>query len=140
MTHFPPCCVHHTHQPTAPQVIKNGVACELILDRYRNAKTCGIIERDEIHGITKIANPVGVVCCITPVTNPTSTAIAKSLFCAKTRNAAIFLPHPRAAKCTAEAVRVCHDAGVAAGAPVGWVQCVEDPSMETSQCELGRAA
>mmetsp|Transcript_12608 Transcript_12608/g.36531 ORF Transcript_12608/g.36531 Transcript_12608/m.36531 type:complete len:225 (-) Transcript_12608:2082-2756(-) len=114
------------------KVIKNGVACELILDRYRNAKTCGIIHRDEVRGLEKIANPVGVVCCITPTTNPTSTAIAKSLFCAKTRNSAIFLPHPRAAKSTVAAVRLCHDAGVEAGAPEGFLECIEHPSMEVS--------
>jgi len=115
------------------KVIKNGVACELILDRFRDLKTVGIIERDDVRGIEHIATPVGVVCCITPTTNPTSTAIAKSLFCTKTRNSAIFLPHPRAAKCTAEAVKICHDAGVAAGAPEGFLQCIETPSRETSQ-------
>eukprot|EP01025_Chloroclados_australasicus_P065676 TRINITY_DN8946_c0_g1_i8.p1 TRINITY_DN8946_c0_g1~~TRINITY_DN8946_c0_g1_i8.p1 ORF type:complete len:932 (-),score=99.40 TRINITY_DN8946_c0_g1_i8:972-3767(-) len=114
------------------KVIKNGVACELIYDRYKDMKTCGIIERNEIQGIVKIATPVGLVCCITPVTNPTSTAIAKSLFCAKTRNAAIFLPHPRAADCTRQAVEICHQAGVKAGAPVGFLQCVDEVSRDIS--------
>jgi len=117
------------------KVLKNGVACELILDRFRDVKTCGIIERDDNHGIEKVANPMGVVCCITPTTNPTSTAIAKSLFCAKTRNAAVFLPHPKAANCTKEAVKICHDAGVAAGAPEGFLQCLgsEDISRDSSK-------
>ena len=81
-------------------------------------------------------NPVGTVVCITPTTNPTSTGIAKSLFLAKTRNVGIFLPHPRAAKCTAQAVKVCHDAGVAAGAPENWVQCVPKPSLELSNAVM----
>mmetsp|Transcript_34399 Transcript_34399/g.58271 ORF Transcript_34399/g.58271 Transcript_34399/m.58271 type:complete len:882 (+) Transcript_34399:30-2675(+) len=114
------------------KVIKNGIACELLLDRYRDTKTCGIIERESVHGLLKIANPVGVVCCITPTTNPTSTAIAKSLFCAKTRNGAIFLPHPRALESTAAAVKVCHDAGVAAGAPKGFLECVDEVNREVS--------
>mmetsp|Transcript_21414 Transcript_21414/g.33813 ORF Transcript_21414/g.33813 Transcript_21414/m.33813 type:complete len:901 (-) Transcript_21414:166-2868(-) len=116
------------------KVLKNGLACELILDRFRDLKTCGIVDRDEIRGVEHIATPMGVVCCIAPTTNPTSTAIAKSLFCAKTRNAAIFLPHPRAARCTAEAVKICHDAGVAAGAPEGFLQCIQphDVSRECS--------
>eukprot|EP01025_Chloroclados_australasicus_P011779 TRINITY_DN1521_c1_g3_i1.p1 TRINITY_DN1521_c1_g3~~TRINITY_DN1521_c1_g3_i1.p1 ORF type:complete len:930 (+),score=76.23 TRINITY_DN1521_c1_g3_i1:144-2933(+) len=114
------------------KVVKNGVACELIYDRYKEMKTCGIIERNDFQGLVKIATPVGLVCCITPVTNPTSTAIAKSLFCAKTRNAAIFLPHPRALECTRQAVKICHDAGVKAGAPVGFLQCVDEVSKDIS--------
>lgn len=109
------------------KVLKNGLAAELIRHRYKDSKTCGIIEEDAVHGITKYAEPVGIVVCITPTTNPTSTGIAKSLFLAKTRNVGIFLPHPRAVHCTAEAVRICHDAGVEAGAPEHWVQCVIPP-------------
>jgi acetaldehyde dehydrogenase/alcohol dehydrogenase len=115
------------------KVLKNGLAAELIRDRYKGTKTVGVISHDLVHGITKIAQPVGTIVCITPTTNPTSTAIAKSLFLAKTRNTGIFLPHPRAALCTAEAVRVCHDAGVAAGAPENFIQCITEPSMETSK-------
>eukprot|EP00525_Craspedostauros_australis_P001362 CAMPEP_0198127910 /NCGR_PEP_ID=MMETSP1442-20131203/48239_1 /TAXON_ID= /ORGANISM="Craspedostauros australis, Strain CCMP3328" /LENGTH=886 /DNA_ID=CAMNT_0043787983 /DNA_START=29 /DNA_END=2689 /DNA_ORIENTATION=+ len=114
------------------KVLKNGLAAELIRHRYKDTKTVGVIESDPIHGITKIAHPVGTVVCITPCTNPTATAIAKSLFIAKTRNVGIFLPHPRAAACTAAAVKVCHDAGVAAGAPFGWVQCVPKPTLALS--------
>jgi acetaldehyde dehydrogenase/alcohol dehydrogenase len=116
------------------KVLKNGLAAELICHRYKNTKTVGVIERNTIGGITKIATPVGTVVCITPTTNPTSTAVAKTLFLAKTRNVGVFLPHPRATKCTAEAIRVCHDAGVAAGAPKNFVQCVPDPpTLELSQ-------
>ena len=93
------------------KVLKNGLACELIHDRYKDSKTCGLISIDSSHGIRKYANPVGPVCAITPVTNPTSTAISKCLMLAKTRNAGVFLPHPRAAKSTAEAVRICREAG-----------------------------
>lgn len=114
------------------KVLKNGLAAELIKDRYKNTKTVGVIDKDTVHGITKIANPVGTVVCITPCTNPTSTGIAKTLFLAKTRNAGIFLPHPRSAKSTAEAIRICHDAGVAAGAPENFVQCVPKPTLELS--------
>jgi acyl-CoA reductase-like NAD-dependent aldehyde dehydrogenase len=99
------------------KVIKNSLACELICDRYKNSKTCGLIREDQPHGLRVYANPVGPVCAITPVTNPTSTAISKCLMLAKTRNAGVFLPHPHAAKCTAEAVRICREAGVKAGAP-----------------------
>ena len=115
------------------KVLKNGLVCELILDRYRDTKTCGLISSDTKHGTKVYAHPAGPICAITPVTNPTSTAIAKCLFMAKTRNAGIFLPHPRATKSTAEAVRVCCEAGERAGAPKGWVQCVSPRSMEESQ-------
>ncbi|KAL1508083.1 hypothetical protein AB1Y20_007693 [Prymnesium parvum] len=106
------------------KIIKNACACELIYDAYKNMKTVGVIDRDPTKGIVKIATPVGTVCCITPVTNPTATAIAKTLFLAKTRNVGVFLPHPRAMKATALAVRILHDAGVAAGAPQNFVQCI----------------
>lgn len=114
------------------KVLKNGLACELIRDRYASAKTCDLIHEDLHHGMRTYAKPVGPVCCLTPVTNPTSTAIAKCLMLAKTRNAGVFLPHPRASKCTAEAVRVCCKAGEKAGAPKDWIQCIEHPSMEDS--------
>jgi acetaldehyde dehydrogenase/alcohol dehydrogenase len=118
------------------KVLKNGLAAELIRHRYKDTKTCGVIEENAVIGITKIASPVGTVVCITPTTNPTSTAIAKSLFLAKTRNVGIFLPHPRSAKCTAESIRVCHDAGVKAGAPEHWIQCVPKPSLELSEAVM----
>lgn len=114
------------------KVLKNGLACELIFDHYHDAKTCGLIHEDHFHGIKTYAYPVGPIAALTPVTNPTSTAIAKCLMMAKTRNAGIFLPHPRASKATAEAVRVCYEAGVKAGAPKNWVHCIEMPTMEDS--------
>lgn len=80
------------------KVIKNNLACELICDRYQNSKTCGLIRDDQPHGLRVYANPVGPVCAITPVTNPTSTAISKCLMLAKTRNTGVFLPHPHVSK------------------------------------------
>jgi hypothetical protein len=118
------------------KVLKNGLACELIHDRYENAKTCGLIDDDAFHGLKTFAHPVGPVCALTPVTNPTSTAIAKALMMAKTRNAGIFLPHPKASKCTAEAIRICREAGERAGAPKGWLQIIEHPSMEDSNAVM----
>jgi len=118
------------------KVIKNSLACELICDRYKNSKTCGLIREDLPHGLRVYANPVGPVCAITPVTNPTSTAISKCLMLAKTRNAGVFLPHPHAAKCTAEAVRICREAGEKAGAPLNWVQCVTDHDLKESQAVM----
>jgi acetaldehyde dehydrogenase/alcohol dehydrogenase len=113
------------------KVIKNSICAELTLSKYKNAKTAGIIERDVVKKITKIAIPVGPVAALIPVTNPTSTVITKALFALKTRNAMIFLPHPRSPQCTAEAVRICNDAAVAAGAPHGVLQCVY-PTKEIS--------
>ena len=118
------------------KVIKNSLACELISDRYKNSKTCGLIREDQPHGLRVYANPVGPVCAITPVTNPTSTAISKCLMLAKTRNAGVFLPHPHAAKCTAEAVRICREAGEKAGAPPNWVQCITDHDLKESQAVM----
>lgn len=114
------------------KVLKNGLAAELIHDRYKNAKTCGLIHDDTYHGLKTYAHPVGPVCALTPVTNPTSTVIAKALMMAKTRNAGIFLPHPKASDSSAEAVRICREAGERAGAPVGWLQVVSHPTMEDS--------
>lgn len=109
------------------------MACELIHDRYKLSKTCGLISGDAPHGIRTYANPVGPVVAITPVTNPTSTAISKCLMFAKTRNAGVFLPHPRAAESTAEAVRICREAGENVGAPQDWVQCITDHDLEDSR-------
>ena len=105
-----------------PQVVKNCLAAELPLARYRHDKTVGGIERLPTQGLTRIAVPKGPIAAILPTTNPTSTAILKSLFALKTRNAVLFLPHPRAADCSAEAVRVCCDAAVSAGAPAHVLQ------------------
>ena len=111
---------------------KNLFACEYVVNHMRNLKTVGIIDDDPVTGITKIAEPVGVVAGITPVTNPTSTAIFKSLIALKTRNPIIFGFHPNAIKCSAAAAKVCYDAAVAAGAPENCIQWIEHPSLEAS--------
>ncbi len=104
------------------KVIKNHYAAEYIYNAYKNTKTCGVLERDEAYGITKIAEPIGIVGAVIPTTNPTSTAIFKTLICLKTRNAIIISPHPAAAKCTIAAVK--------AGAPEGIIGWVDVPSIE----------
>ncbi len=114
------------------KVIKNSVACEMTFSRYKDAKTVGVIDSDPITMLTKVAVPVCPIAAIIPVTNPTSTVITKALFALKTRNTVVFLPHPKAAQCTAAAVKVCHDAAVLAGAPHGCLQVVF-PSREISQ-------
>ena len=96
------------------KVIKNHYAAEYIYNAYKNTKTCGVLERDEAYGITKIAEPIGIVGAVIPTTNPTSTAIFKTLICLKTRNAIIISPHPAAAKCTIAAAKLVLDAAVKA--------------------------
>ncbi|MGB7749425.1 MAG: bifunctional acetaldehyde-CoA/alcohol dehydrogenase [Verrucomicrobiia bacterium] len=115
------------------KVIKNHFAAEYIYNNYKNTRTCGVIERDLSFGIEKIAEPIGVLAGIVPTTNPTATAIFKALLALKTRNAIIFSPHPRAARCTVEAARVIHEAAVAAGAPPGLIGCIGKPTVELSQ-------
>lgn len=112
------------------KVIKNHFASEYIFNKYKDDVTCGIIERDSGFGIQKVAEPIGVVCGIIPTTNPTSTAIFKSLIALKTRNAIIFSPHPRAKKCTNHAAQIILDAAVKAGAPEGIIGYIEEPSIE----------
>ncbi|WMJ80003.1 bifunctional acetaldehyde-CoA/alcohol dehydrogenase [Clostridium sp. MB40-C1] len=115
------------------KVIKNHFASEYIYNKYKDEKTCGVIERDKSFGISKIAEPIGVVAAIIPTTNPTSTAIFKALIALKTRNSIIFSPHPRAKKSTIAAAKIILDAAVKAGAPeeiVGWI---DEPSVELSQ-------
>ncbi len=114
------------------KVIKNHFASEYIYNQYKDVKTCGIIEKDVSFGITKIAEPIGVIAGIVPTTNPTSTAIFKALIALKTRNAIIFSPHPRAKKATIEAARIIRDAAVRAGAPENIVGWIEEPSIEAS--------
>ncbi|MDE6195952.1 MAG: bifunctional acetaldehyde-CoA/alcohol dehydrogenase, partial [Erysipelotrichaceae bacterium] len=109
---------------------KNLFACEHVVNNMRNLKTCGIINEDPVTGITEIADPVGVVCGIVPTTNPTSTAIFKSLICLKTRNPIIFSFHPSAVSCSIQAAKIVYDAAVAAGAPENCIQWIEKPSME----------
>ena len=115
------------------KVIKNHFASEYIYNKYKDNKTCGVIEDDPVSGYREIAAPLGVVAGIVPTTNPTSTAIFKALLCLKTRNGIIFSPHPRAAKSTRAAAMLICRAAVAAGAPEHIIDCIESPSAELSQ-------
>jgi acetaldehyde dehydrogenase / alcohol dehydrogenase len=114
------------------KVIKNHFASEFIYNKYANEKTCGVIEEDEDSGIIKIAEPIGIIAGVVPTTNPTSTAIFKSLITLKTRNAIIFSPHPRAKQCTIEAARIVLEAAVAAGAPADIIGWIDEPTVELS--------
>ncbi|MFQ1022599.1 bifunctional acetaldehyde-CoA/alcohol dehydrogenase [Avibacterium paragallinarum] len=109
---------------------KNLFACEYVVNNMRNLKTVGVISEDDVTGITEIADPVGVICGITPTTNPTSTTIFKALIALKTRNPIIFAFHPSAQQSSAHAARIVYEAAVAAGAPEDCVQWIETPSME----------
>ena len=112
------------------KVIKNNYASEHIYNAYKNVKTCGVIETDEAYGITKIAEPIGVIGAVIPTTNPTSTSIFKCLVCLKTRNGIIISPHPRAKKCTIEAAKIVYEAAVKAGAPEGIISWIDVPSLD----------
>lgn len=112
------------------KVLKNHFAAEHVFNRYRDEKTCGIIEEDAALGIRKIAEPIGIIAGVVPVTNPTSTVIFKCLLALKTRNSIIFAPHPRAKKCTAQAARLIRDAVVAAGAPPDVIGWIDEPTVE----------
>ena len=112
------------------KIIKNHYAAEYIYNKYKNDKTCGVIEEDKAYGIKKIAEPVGLVAAVIPTTNPTSTAIFKTLICLKTRNAIIISPHPAAKACTIAAAKVVLDAAVKAGAPEGIIGWIDVPSLE----------
>ena len=115
------------------KVIKNHFAAEYIYNQYKDMKTCGVLEEDKTFGITKVAEPIGVISAIVPTTNPTSTAIFKTLIALKTRNAIIISPHPRAKKATIEAARIVLEAAVKAGAPEGIIGWIDEPSVELSQ-------
>ena len=112
------------------KVIKNHYAAEYIYNKYKNEKTCGVIEEDKAFGIKKVAEPIGLIAAVIPTTNPTSTAIFKTLIALKTRNAIIISPHPRAKKSTIAAAKVVLDAAVAAGAPEGIIGWIDIPSLE----------
>ena len=114
------------------KVIKNHYAAEYIYNAYRDTKTCGVIEEDLTYGITKIADPIGVIAAVIPTTNPTSTAIFKTLIALKTRNGIIISPHPRAKTSTIAAARIVLDAAVAAGAPENIISWIDVPSLEMS--------
>lgn len=115
------------------KVIKNHFASEYIYNKYKDSKTCGIIEDDNVAGYREIAAPLGLIAGIVPTTNPTSTAIFKALLSLKTRNGIIFSPHPRAKKSTRAAAMTILKAAVEAGAPEGIIDCIENPSPELTQ-------
>ena len=115
------------------KVIKNHFASEYIYNKYKDSKTCGIIEDDEVGGFREIAAPLGLIAGIVPTTNPTSTAIFKALLALKTRNGIIFSPHPRAKKSTRAAAMTILKAAVEAGAPDGIIECIEEPTPDLSQ-------
>jgi len=121
------------------KVIKNHFASEYIYNQYKDMKTCGEMETDGAYGLTRIAEPIGVVAAIIPTTNPTSTAIFKSLIALKTRNGIIFSPHPRAKNCTIMAAKIVLDAAVKAGAPENIIGWIDEPSVELSQLVMQEA-
>ena len=112
------------------KVIKNNYAAEYIYNKYKFTKTCGVIEEDKAYGFKKIAEPIGLISAVIPTTNPTSTAIFKTLICLKTRNGVIISPHPRAKKSTIAAAKVVYEAAVEAGAPEGIIGWIDVPSLE----------
>ncbi|HBL81002.1 MAG TPA: bifunctional acetaldehyde-CoA/alcohol dehydrogenase [Clostridiales bacterium] len=121
------------------KVIKNHYAAEYIYNAYKDTKTCGIIEEDKSYGIKKVAEPISVVAAVIPTTNPTSTAIFKTLIALKTRNAIIISPHPRAKKSTIAAAKVVLDAAVAAGAPEGIISWIDVPSLDLTNTVMKEA-
>jgi len=121
------------------KVVKNHYASEYIYNAYKNAKTCGVIEEDPAFGIKKIAEPLGVVAAVIPTTNPTSTAIFKTLIALKTRNAIIISPHPRAKNSTIEAAKIVLEAAVKAGAPEGIIGWIDVPSLELTNMVMREA-
>ena len=121
------------------KVIKNHYAAEYIYNAYKDTKTCGVIEQDTSYGIKKIAEPIGLVAAVIPTTNPTSTAIFKSLLALKTRNGMIFSPHPRAKECTIAAARIVLEAAVTAGAPEGIIAWIDKPSLELTNKIMAEA-
>ena len=121
------------------KVIKNHYASEYIYNAYKNTKTVGVLEEDKAFGIKKIAEPVGVICAVIPTTNPTSTAIFKTLIALKTRNGIIISPHPRAKKSTIEAAKIVLEAAVKAGAPEGIIGWIDVPSLEMTNLLMKEA-
>lgn len=121
------------------KVIKNHYASEYIYNKYKDMKTCDVISDDKAFGYKQIAEPIGLVAAVIPTTNPTSTAIFKTLICLKTRNAILISPHPRAKACTAEAARIVRDAAEAAGCPKGIIDWIDVPSLDMTS-ELMRSA
>ncbi|MBR5732396.1 MAG: bifunctional acetaldehyde-CoA/alcohol dehydrogenase [Lachnospiraceae bacterium] len=121
------------------KVIKNNYAAEYIYNAYKNTKTCGVLEEDTAYGIKKIAEPIGVIAAVIPTTNPTSTAIFKTLIALKTRNAIIISPHPRAKNSTIEAAKIVLEAAVKAGAPEGIIEWIDVPSLDMTNLLMKEA-
>lgn len=121
------------------KIIKNHYAAEYIYNKYKNTKTCGVIEEDKAYGTMKIADPIGVIAAVIPTTNPTSTAIFKTLLALKTRNGIIISPHPRAKKSTAAAAKIVLDAAVEAGAPEGIISWIDAPSLDMTNLVMKEA-
>jgi len=121
------------------KVIKNHYASEYIYNKYKDAKTCGLIEEDKAGGLRKYAEPLGIIASVIPTTNPTSTAIFKTLISLKTRNGMILSPHPRAKSCTAAAAKLVLEAAVAAGAPEGIIRWIDEPNLEMSNYVMKEA-
>lgn len=115
------------------KVIKNHFAAEYIYNKFKNTKTCGILEEDKDNGLIKMAEPLGVIAGVVPTTNPTSTAIFKTLIALKTRNGIIFSPHPRAKKSTVETARIMLEEAVKAGAPENIIGWIDEPSILRTQ-------
>lgn len=118
------------------KIIKNHYASEYIYNAYKNAKTCGIVEEDEALGITKIVEPIGIITAVIPTTNPTSTAIFKTLLALKTRNGMIISPHPRAKKSTIAATKIVLEAAIKAGAPENIISWIDSPSLELTNLAM----
>ena len=114
------------------KVIKNQFASEYIYNQYKDTKTCGVLSDDDAFGYRQVAEPIGVIAGVVPTTNPTATAIFKSLLALKTRNGIVFSPHPRAKKCTIAAAKIVLDAAVEAGAPKDIIGWIESPTMPLS--------
>ena len=121
------------------KVIKNNYAAEYIYNAYKNTKTCGVIEEDREFGIKKVAEPIGVIAAVIPTTNPTSTAIFKTMIALKTRNGIIISPHPRAKKSTIEAAKVVLEAAVKAGAPENIIRWIDIPSLDMTTLVMKEA-
>lgn len=121
------------------KVTKNHFAAEYIYNTYRNTQTCGVVEEDKVYGYKKIVEPIGVIAAVIPTTNPTSTAIFKTLLALKTRNGIIISPHPRAKNCTIAAAKTVLEAAVAAGAPEGIIDWIDIPSLEMTNTLMQEA-
>ncbi len=124
---------------TEDKVIKNHFASEEIYNKYRNTKTCGVIEENEVMGTQRIAEPIGIIAAVIPTTNPTSTAIFKCLLALKTRNGIVISPHPRAKESTIAAAKIVLEAAVKAGAPEDIIAWIDKPSLEMTNLVMSEA-